>query len=181
MDKKYILVSLEEEKSKGLAEVLSNDTSRKILSYLTEKNLSETDLARELNIPISTVHYNVQNLLKNNLVEIKDFLYSEKGNKINIYGITKKMIVIMPKGMEIKNLLPVIGLSAVAAGLIYAFMQKDQIARPVMEASLKTMAAAESAADIAANAVPNYALWFFGGAVFAIVLYAVINYIKKRV
>jgi len=180
MDEKYILVSLEEEKSKQLASVLSNDTSRRILDYLAEKNLSETDLANDLNMPISTVHYNVQNLLNNNLIEIKDFLYSEKGNKINIYGITKKMIIIVPKGIDLKNILPVFGLSLAAAGIIYLFMQKNIAEAPVVELSFKAMSAAESVADVAANAVLNYALWFLFGAVFAIVLYSIIDYIKKK-
>src|SRR3989344_8591300 len=119
MDEKYILVSLEEEKSKQLANVLSNNTSRKVLDFLANRNMSETELSDELKMPISTVHYNVQNLLKNNLVEVKDFLYSEKGNKINIYKLSRKLIIIAPRGIEIKNILPVVGISLLASGIIY--------------------------------------------------------------
>ena len=61
---KFILVSLKEEESKRLAQIMSNDTSRKILDYLAEKEATESDLAEKLGIPISTVHYNLQALVK---------------------------------------------------------------------------------------------------------------------
>ena len=179
MNEKYLLVSLEEEKSKQLANVLSNDTSRKILDYLAEKDISETDLAKELNLPLSTVHYNVQNLLKNNLVEIKDFVYSEKGNKINIYKLSRKLIIIAPKGVEIKNILPVVGISLLASGIIYLLTKT-----PVQEAATNYMksAALEASAmpAIQIAITPNYAAWFLAGSIFTIILYAVINYIRNR-
>ena len=189
MDEKYILVSLEEEKSKQLANVLSNNTSRKVLDFLANRNMSETELSDELKMPISTVHYNVQNLLKNNLVEVKDFLYSEKGNKINIYGITNKMIVIVPKGIEIKNMLLTIGFSVVAAGIAYAFTMKYAaetlgiIAAKSAESFAAPMVANE-AVQISQNAVslaiPTNIIWFLGGAVAAALLYTVISYIRKK-
>mgnify|MGYP001606047112 CR=1 FL=1 len=42
----FVLVSLEEEKSKKLAQVISNTTSRKILDYLSEKDASQGDIAK---------------------------------------------------------------------------------------------------------------------------------------
>ncbi|MBS3108646.1 winged helix-turn-helix transcriptional regulator [Candidatus Woesearchaeota archaeon] len=183
MNEKYLLVSLEEEKSKQLANVLSNDTSRKILDYLAEKDMSETDLAKELNLPLSTVHYNVQNLLKNNLVEIKDFLYSEKGNKINIYKLSRKLIIIAPRGIEIKNILPAIGVSLIASGIIYFLAQRQQeIEQFTLMDTAKSMeleAAPMQAMQQIATA-PNYAFWFLVGAIFAIILYSIINYIRSR-
>ena len=95
-EEKFILLSLEEKKSKELAQVISSNTSRKILDLLAKKEYSETDIAKELNIPLSTVHYNTQLLLKNNLIEIKDFLWSEKGKKIQLYRLANKLIIIHP-------------------------------------------------------------------------------------
>ncbi len=75
---KFILINIEDSKSKDLAQVISSDTSRKILDLLSEKSLSETEISRKLNIPLSTVHYNIQLLLKSNIIEIEDFFWSEK-------------------------------------------------------------------------------------------------------
>ena len=185
MEEKYILVSLEEEKSKQLATVLSNDTSRRILDYLAEKEMSETDIAKKLNLPISTVHYNVQNLLKSDLVEIKDFVYSEKGNKINIYKISRKMIIIAPKGIEIKSILPVAAISLAASAVIYFFYNEpaEIIAKETAIYALDKAAVAESApiqAMQVINQAPYYAFWFLAGSISAILLYALINYIRKK-
>ena len=63
--KSFLLVSLKENKAKKLAEVISNKTCRKMLDYLAEKkHVTESEIAKELKIPISTVHYNLDNLHK---------------------------------------------------------------------------------------------------------------------
>ena len=69
----FLMVSLEEDKAKKLAQVLSNDTSRKILDHLSNKKATETELSKELNLPISTVHYNLRHLLASRLVEAGEF------------------------------------------------------------------------------------------------------------
>src|SRR3989344_1770163 len=99
----FIMVSLEEEKAKKLAEVISNNTSRKILDHLAKKEASESELAKELSLPISTVHYNIQLLLKTNLVQSKEFTWSDKGKEINIYTLSKKYIIIAPSGTKVKE------------------------------------------------------------------------------
>jgi len=38
-DEKFLLVSLNEDKAKKLAQIISNDTCRKIIDFLAEKNL----------------------------------------------------------------------------------------------------------------------------------------------
>ena len=76
------MVSLEEGKAKELAEVITNDTSRKILNYLADQeDVVETDLAKELGLPLSTVHYNLQKLVKAGLVATEEFHYSKKGRE----------------------------------------------------------------------------------------------------
>ncbi len=193
---KFIMVSLEEEKAKELANVISNDTSRKILDFLSEKDAAENDIAKELNLPASTVHYNIQNLLKHNLIEIKDFYWSEKGNKVNVYTVAKKLIVIVPKSMKIKtklrSILPAALLSLAASGMIYFYQNYFTRAASFAGGEMLT---AQKAADFAetaparalaeapriAEAAPNYALWFLIGSFFAIATYIFItSLINKR-
>lgn len=197
---KFIMVSLEDEKAKEIANVISNDTSRKILDFLSDKDAAENDISRELKLPASTVHYNVQHLLKHNLIEVKDFYWSEKGNKVNVYTVAKKFIVIAPKSMKIKtklkNILPVALLALAASGAIHIYQKsftkaaalggaekimaqdfaKGAAEKAVMEAAPK---AAEAATQIAATA-PNYALWFLIGSFFAIATYIFVNLLAKK-
>ena len=70
----FIQVSLNDQKSKELAQVISNNTCRKILNYLTNKESTESQLSKILTIPISTVHYNIQLLLKTGLVKSTEFV-----------------------------------------------------------------------------------------------------------
>ena len=82
---KFLLLSLSESKTKELAQAVSNDTCRKILDYLADKEASESELASKLDIPISTVHYNLQQLQKGGLVVVEEYHYSEKGKEVNHY------------------------------------------------------------------------------------------------
>lgn len=199
---KFIMVSLEEDKAKELANVISNDTSRKILDFLSEKDAAENDIAKELNIPASTVHYNVQLLLKHNLIEVKDFYWSEKGNKVNVYTVAKKLIVIAPKSMKIKtklkSILPVALTALVASGVIYFYqnfykltalssgkMMAAQESADMAGAAEETlMATAPKAAEMAPRiieaAAPNYALWFLIGSFFAIAMFIFVTSLKKN-
>ena len=84
----FLLVSLKESEAKKLAQVISNDTSRKILDFLAGiKDATETDIAKNLDTPLSTVHYNIQALLKAKLVQADEFHYSEKGKEVNHYSL----------------------------------------------------------------------------------------------
>lgn len=187
---KFIMVSLEEEKAKELANVISNDTSRKILGFLSEKDAAENDIVKELNLPASTVHYNVQNLLKHNLIEVKDFYWSEKGNKVNVYTVAKKLIVIVPKSMKIKtklkSILPVALLALAASGAIHVYQKyftktialagEKMMAAPTMQdfAESKALAAAPRILETTSS-TPDYALWFLIGSFFAIAMYIIIS------
>ncbi|MFC1690713.1 ArsR/SmtB family transcription factor [Nanoarchaeota archaeon] len=126
-DKKFLLVSLEDNKAKKLAQVISSDTSRKILDILAETPHSETKIAEKLNLPLSTVHYNLQNLVKAQLVETEEFHYSKKGREILHYSLANRYVIIAPKkpsegfAEKLKRILPVALLTGGAATLIGMF------------------------------------------------------------
>ena len=96
--KSFLLVSLKEDKAKELAQVISNDTCRKILDHLAEKeDATETEIATTLQLPISTVHYNLHHLMKAGIVNVEEFHYSEKGKEVNHYKLANKYIIIAPR------------------------------------------------------------------------------------
>jgi len=156
-EESFMLISLKENKAKKLAQVISNETSRKILDFLAgRKEATETEIAKALNVPISTVHYNLQQLHENKLVLVDEFHYSEKGKEVNHYKLANKLIIIAPSRSEsflnkLKAILPV-GLIAVAvAGVIHLYsgrfgMVADSAAKTFKGAAAPAMEAVEEAA-----------------------------------
>ena len=206
---KFLLVSLKESKAKKLAQVISNETCRKILDYLAEKEATETELGKKLNIPISTVHYNLKCLMDGGLVSVEEFHYSEKGKEVNHYKLANKYIIIAPKSTygikeKLKSVLPVALLTAATAGIIQIFQKQTATfgaaksaareavmeAAPVLDAAPLMQKAAEEAAPVVAEAAsgagaippttPNTALWFLIGAISAIIIYMIIDYIRSK-
>ena len=123
---KFLLVSLSDEKTKHLAQVMSNDTARKILDYLADKEATESELAEKLEAPISTIHYNLQQLQKGGLVIAEEYHYSKKGKEINHYKLANKYIIIAPKSTygikeKLKSILPVAVIMAAGAGFLNWF------------------------------------------------------------
>jgi DNA-binding transcriptional ArsR family regulator len=201
---KFILVSLNEDESKKLAQIVSNDTARKILDFLADKEETESDLALKLNIPISTVHYNLQALVKGRLVETEEFHYSEKGKEVLHYKLANKYIIIAPKSTfgireKLRSILPMGLLALAGAGvieLITMLSQKSDFVTntardagaQILQKTVQETAAvpAPMAAPLAASAQeaavsqPHYALWFLLGALFCILVFIVVELIRKR-
>ncbi|MFC1697818.1 ArsR/SmtB family transcription factor [Nanoarchaeota archaeon] len=123
-DESFLLVDLKDEKSKKLAQVISNETSRKILDFLAKKDATESELAKELGVPLSTVHYNLKHLSKAGLIQVDEFHYSEKGKEVNHYKLSNKLIIIAPQPAKesflnkLKKILPVALIVGGAAAMI---------------------------------------------------------------
>ena len=159
---KFILVSLKDEESKKLAQIVTNDTSRKILDYLADNEATESDLAKKLDVPISTVHYNLQALVKSKMVEADEYHYSEKGKEVLHYKLANKYIIIAPKSTygikeRLKSILPV-ALLGVAATAILSVWNKglnffSKTSNVIQEASVQKVAL-DYAEDEMARAVP---------------------------
>jgi DNA-binding transcriptional ArsR family regulator len=196
MKENFLLISLKEDESKQLAQVISNRTSRKILDLLAEKSHTETDIAKKLNLPLSTVHYNMQALVRAKLVTADEYHYSKKGKEVNHYSLANKYVIIAPQDApsnlreRLRRILPA-GLIAVAgAGLIQLynmFFSAASQAEPMLMESpeaAETIRALDSVAAEKAGGIvisqPNIALWFLLGAVFAIIVFVVVEWIAQR-
>jgi len=127
---KFLLVSLKEDKAKKLAQIISNESCRSILDYLAEHHDStEAELATKLQIPISTVHYNLKHLLAAGLVSSDEFHYSEKGKEVSHYKLANKYIIIAPKTTygikeKLKSIIPIGLITLATAAFIQFFLGK---------------------------------------------------------
>lgn len=152
-EKSFVMVSLKEDKAKKLTQVLSNETSRKILDFLSNRTqATESEIAKGLDLAMSTVHYNLKQLKDNKLVTADEFHYSEKGKEIIHYKIANKYIIIAPDDDEgflekLKKIIPAFVVVA-ATSLIIFLTQK------VSFSSISSLGASKSfAADMAMNEV----------------------------
>ena len=121
MNEKYLLFSLDDDKSKKLGEVISNPSCKRIVNLLAEKELSEGDLARELGMAANTVEYNIRKLVEAGIVEKSKHWWSVKGRKIETYKVANKLIVISPKKTvmsKLKGIVPIVLVSGLLSGFL---------------------------------------------------------------
>lgn len=217
-NKNFLLLSLEDSKTKKIANVVSNESCRKLLDYLAKKEATESELAEKLQIPISTVHYNLQQLMETGLINTEEFHYSEKGKEVLHYKLANKYIIISPKSTyglkeKLKNILPTALIALGAAGTIQLFSRyfskeavlagdnlmvaKSAAVERAFDAAAEeaVLAAPAVAQEAAVEAMPqaapimadkvylvpqNIALWFLIGALFALIVYFVLGWIRKK-
>jgi DNA-binding transcriptional ArsR family regulator len=166
---KFILVDLKDDDSKKLAQVISNESSRKILDYLADGDATESDIAEELGIPISTVHYNLQALLKAKMVETEEFHYSKKGKEMLHYSLANQCVIIAPKKTEelrkrLRNILSIGVIAFLGSAVLYFKELFHMYASGTFGAAMESVAsggartvgegAIEKAAEAAVEAVP---------------------------
>ncbi len=173
-EKLFIILPFDES-SKKIIEALNNDTARKILEVLSEEALSTSQIAEKLNLPLTTVQYNVKKLLEVELIKVKFKRLSEKRREVEYYEPSKKLIVILPEKMEVKRAIEVLKkalyvvcvlmLTSGVGMLIQGFLGKVSLptkAARTPEIAFEATAVKES---IINQLLSNPWLWMLGGAV----------------
>lgn len=183
----FLLVDLHESKTKKLAETITSDTSRKILNYLIEKEDTETNIAKELQLPISTAHYHLQKLQEAGLVKVEEFHYSPKGREVNHYKLANKYIIIAPGNVaglkeKLKGILPAL-IAAAGISVIIKFVT-GIMAPPNFEAWRSSAALPMEKTDLflavpELSPQPDIAFWFFIGSIVSLGLYLLIQIVRE--
>ncbi|MEA1945451.1 MAG: winged helix-turn-helix domain-containing protein [Euryarchaeota archaeon] len=106
-DEKVLILPLGEE-SKKITQTLSNDSARQVLELLTDKPMSASDIAEQLDIPLTTVKYNLDALIESGLITIKQTRWSVKGREIKIYAPIRKLIVVVPNKADKKSVVDIL-------------------------------------------------------------------------
>jgi len=185
----FLLINLKESESKKLAQVISNESSRKILGFLSKKkSATETDIANELKLPLSTVHYNLQALTKAKLVNADEFHYSKRGKEVIHYSLANKYIIIAPKASpkfldSLKKIIPAFLVVGVTAGLmkLIQLFNKSNIVKEGGRMLAATEDAVIAEAQVAQPFITNtFILNFMYGAIFAIAVYFIVEILWKN-
>lgn len=153
-DKNFLLLSLDDDHAKKVANILSNKSCAKILKFVTSQKATASEIAKELKIPLSTVHYNLKQLLKAKLIQANEFHYSEKGKEVLHYTVANKYIVIAPsqdkEGFleKLKTILPIAGVIAIGGFLVSLLSKTAKSAMLSAPKMLDSASFARAGADV---------------------------------
>lgn len=202
---KFIMMDMDDERSKLVAEILGNATAKKILGYLAEvKDASEKDISDKLGIPINTVEYNLNKLIKAELIEkTSNFFWSVKGKRIPMYKLSNKKIIISPRTFS-KGVIPSIFAVILGSFAIKFFSDKmnyNEINRNAFNGAIEASKSvgdkvfyAPGASEVSSNAnevsqfilnscsgLGDIWLWFLLGGLFGILVFLIWNSFKNKV
>jgi len=204
-DEKVLILPLGEE-SKKITQTLSNDSARQILELLTDKAMSASEIACELDTPLTTVKYNLNALIESGLIAIKQTKWSAKGRKIKIYAPTHKLIVVVPDKTDRKSVVDILrrylGVllgATVASGIIEAWQYRPSlrgapsavveveettergIPAPAATPIPKSMGMDMPSIDLSQMLGSHPGVWFLFGCIFVVVLLVLMEYRRKGV
>ncbi len=167
MSDKFIMIGLDDERSKKMAEVMGNLTCKKILNYLADINeASQKDISDALNIPMNTLDYNIKKLFDVGLIEkTKNFFWSSKGKRIPMYKLARKHIVISPKSTKpnlntLKTIIPVLTIIAFALIAVLLLLPKNHIEQ--VETKLKQFDSQTDLNNFLKLNSENYEIYSYG-------------------
>lgn len=92
-----------------------------------KKDVTETEIAKAVKKPLSTIHYNMKALVAAKLVKSDEYHYSPKGKEVNHYRLANQYVVIAPEGEKaaikekLKSIIPTALIMGAAAVIIKMF------------------------------------------------------------
>lgn len=94
-----LFFSSEDERLKFLGEILSNESSRSILTLLIEKEMTLMQIAKQTNLNLTLVIHHLKKLLQSGVVTITKTIASKKGRPMKFYR-AKPILMISSKNMR---------------------------------------------------------------------------------
>jgi len=96
----YETIDVTDERVRELAQVLANERAMAILRLLREREFSMSEIAKELDMPISTVSYHLDKLLRVGLVEVAGKKYGKRLQEVKLYRASSRPILLLPRPAE---------------------------------------------------------------------------------
>lgn len=191
---KYLSVDLDDPRAAAIASVLVSKTCKQILMLLADREMSESDLAKALHLPLNTLEYNIKKLLKAELiVQSGRTLWSVKGKRIRMYKVARQKILIAPvqrqKGI-IATMIFSVATALLLRTLLITFVPRTEENFSAQKASLLAApAAAESSVSSASAVQSSFSqllepsliwIWFLFGALLTLLFSAIWAWRNKR-
>lgn len=136
---KVEILSTEDEKIKAVGEILSSDSSRKILKLLFNQSLTANQISQKIGVSLPLVIYHLKKMQESDVIKITNVGKNTKSHDMKFYTVDKFAIVILPSEMSksaktSKSLfnsfsrihrLATLGVISVAAWFSSQFIQKN--------------------------------------------------------
>ncbi|MDD1667326.1 MAG: helix-turn-helix domain-containing protein [Methanomicrobiales archaeon] len=92
-------------KAQKIAKAIASRTAGEILQLLKNGSETATHIAEALSIPITTVQYHLENLVDAEIITIVERRWSQKGREVKVYGLREQMLIVVPRGGDLKGIL----------------------------------------------------------------------------
>ena len=101
---KVRLLSPDDEQARLIGKAIASETAGKILSSMAGHEVTAMMLS-ELETPVSTVMYHLENLASAGLIEVSRTRYSVKGREMKVYRLIDQVLIVSPKSFDLKAVL----------------------------------------------------------------------------
>src|SRR3989344_1043841 len=184
---KSVLLDLHDPRAGQIAEALANPSCKKVLLALSEQQMSESELARSLGMPLNTIGYTMKKLHACGLIEqTPRVLWSVKGKRVPQYQVSNQRIVISPR-QRLRGVVPAVLASVVLAVGIKLLGSKSYssvIEQSTLSAGSADVQVPMMAAERSVGVAPAFVdvvsgsasmngewLWFLGGALVCMLVF----------
>jgi DNA-binding transcriptional ArsR family regulator len=187
MAESYISIDLNDPRAKNISEVIGSSTCKKILKLLAEKELTETEISKELKIPLNSVEYNLKKLIQSGLIESTQHWWSIKGKKMPSYRVSDKKIIISPKSITTEAILLVTLVVGTVSSFFVRHLTKPQEVYSLVQDNIaesflmKTVQPASGIIESTPSFFSSLATWewLLIGAWFATLLFFILTKFSK--
>jgi DNA-binding transcriptional ArsR family regulator len=97
---KVEILSTEDEKIKAVGEILSSDSSRKILKLLFNQSLTANQISQKTDVSLPLVIYHLKKMQDSGVIKITNIGKNTKSHDMKFYTVDKFAIVILPSEMS---------------------------------------------------------------------------------
>ncbi len=94
-----------DERAQKVAKAMASQTANDMIQAFGTRPMTSTEVARSLQIPITTASYHIENLLDAGLLRVTDTRWSKKGREVKIYGLTNQVLIIAPQVSDLRAVL----------------------------------------------------------------------------
>lgn len=118
----------DEDEARAVARAMASSTAGGILRSFQGREMTASDIATALDLPIPTIMYHLDALIEAGLIEVSRIKYSVKGREVRVYRQSEQVFIVAPPQADIRAALlkyaSLFGFTIFAAGLV-AFLTQN--------------------------------------------------------
>lgn len=100
-----IVIQPGEERAQKIARAMASQTANEVIQAFSAGPMTSSEVARQMEIPITTASYHIDNLLGAGLIEVTETRWSEKGREVKVYGLANQVLIIAPQDSDLRSVL----------------------------------------------------------------------------